>query len=495
MNRAIFAAAAVAALSLASQSAVAKPAPGGSALGAAAAANQQTAAAPQNGGAASNVGAFDAELANGTLSQADYDTLKNLAVTEESRLSEKWGRSISRGMLSKASLDEALSNMTQSAETLSSAISAKSASGAADASITVTRQMVNRTAIPANTELGLIINDYLELYRTLYQARAKMPGANAASIQRTLNQLDTVQRQAETKLRNDRVSLERADTALADLTPAQKAVLTQRMQQAMDRGDLTVGPDGSITMRPPPETKTSQPDATGTSTGSAGPDASSPDDGAATSDQSASGDVQATTTTSRPVHRGTIPSDAPDPAVSIPQSVQDAYSAQQTSDYYGQMGEAFGSVFGQAAQTRDPLRPVELKEVPITGDRGRGVYQGAVPPWPTPLPGIQRIVDGELTMEGAATDDFALEQALANLPAAGANFPDSPGLAGDQGGYLHSDGGDGMGGQVSFASIYRNYVVVLGQGGSSLMLVPSTEIATPSSVMTSLDLQPALCGR
>jgi len=57
--------------------------------------------------------------------------------------------------------------------------------------------------------------------------------------------------------------------------------------------------------------------------------------------------------------------------------------------------------------------------------------------------------------------------------------------------------------------IYAGYQVTPGQGGSSVIIVPSTEIATPSSVMvvpslqvdvpsavmTSLDLYPALCGR
>jgi len=42
--------------------------------------------------------------------------------------------------------------------------------------------------------------------------------------------------------------------------------------------------------------------------------------------------------------------------------------------------------------------------------------------------------------------------------------------------------------------IYANYVIVAGQNGSSVALVPSNEIQTPSSVMTSLDLEPALCG-
>jgi hypothetical protein len=52
---------------------------------------------------------------------------------------------------------------------------------------------------------------------------------------------------------------------------------------------------------------------------------------------------------------------------------------------------------------------------------------------------------------------------------------------------------DGFAG-AKVAPIYANYAVVVGQNGSSVMLVPSTEILTPSSVMTSLDLQPALCG-
>jgi hypothetical protein len=52
---------------------------------------------------------------------------------------------------------------------------------------------------------------------------------------------------------------------------------------------------------------------------------------------------------------------------------------------------------------------------------------------------------------------------------------------------------DGFGG-AELEPIYLNYAIVVGQNGSDVMIVPSTEILTPSSVMTSLDLEPALCG-
>jgi len=69
---------------------------------------------------------------------------------------------------------------------------------------------------------------------------------------------------------------------------------------------------------------------------------------------------------------------------------------------------------------------------------------------------------------------------------------------------------------LALAQIYQNYIVQTGQGGSSVVLVPSSMISMssdvivapssqilvpssqlqmPTSVMTSLDLQPALCGR
>ncbi|MFI4975522.1 MAG: hypothetical protein ACHP84_13360 [Caulobacterales bacterium] len=64
---------------------------------------------------------------------------------------------------------------------------------------------------------------------------------------------------------------------------------------------------------------------------------------------------------------------------------------------------------------------------------------------------------------------------------------------------------------AELAPIYAGYTVTVGQNGSSVMLVPSSEVTgapsavtivpslvdanVPSAVMTSLDLQPALCGR
>lgn len=192
--------------------------------------------------------------------------------------------------------------------------------------------------------------------------------------------------------------------------------------------------------------------------------------------------------------------------------------------YTRQMGDDIGTAAGEAAMVKymkdavyaaqyqydrsaAAVSDYQLQQKALQRD-GYDSYEGYEGEW---------LVDGEPTYNrsaGQATDLDAMRALLVQLDAQAV----AARKAFEQQAQL-SDPSLAFSSPTTVATldpIYRNYVVTPGQGGSTValvtstqvlvptdvmtvpttqILVPSTQVITPSLVMTSLDLEPVLCGR
>lgn len=463
------------------------------------------------------------EVRKGALSVENYQKLIAIRDAGLAHLESQLERDIGHGTLN-ATDRQNLVNGNMSG--LLDSLKAKDAQGAADATIGGARDAINGALIPMNSELGLIVDNYIDVLRDVTNARAAMPNpspsetpAGNAKVQAALDQ---AQRSIAADLYRKRTALDKADDKLVNMSSSERAAVADRIQTAMDKGDIKVDDNGNVQVKTPeaPAPAPASPAAI-----PATPNANVPSADAATDDGVASnGNGAGQTYAPAPAQRyAPAPADgSADSGLKIPQAAIDADNAQRqataqaansasaaadwannrpaTPDFSGTMTSATQAANdissrpnpqGATARGYDipPLvaapDTVEDSAMNTSGRPPEQKYSHTMQVEKIP-PGGLKIVEGEDDLGGATYQPAdTYDDTIAELQAGGFSLSLTSSAGPEP--VIASNGYDmsaGSGGGASFEAIYTNYKVAVGDGGSSVALVPSTQVITPSSVMT-----------
>ncbi|MEI9905539.1 MAG: hypothetical protein WDN06_17520 [Asticcacaulis sp.] len=186
---------------------------------------------------------FADEVKSGKLSLDDYQKLVDIRNQGQQAINDKLERDVARSNL-QGLVDATVNGAGQVAD----ATRTQSGTAVADQTIAMQRGQINNFAIPMQNMAADLEDDAFDLYTAIYRARAQMPNADTAGINKVLNQLDSAKRSLDSDNYSRGVGLEKADDALANMPPALKAQMAGGIDNAFRNGGITIAADGGISI-------------------------------------------------------------------------------------------------------------------------------------------------------------------------------------------------------------------------------------------------------